>query len=176
MRNFFNLLVIVTVGCAVYYLYSTFNDATMADELPLKSYDPDSVSIDSIPEELIEPYVAYSFDLIEQWEKEEKKVEVEDDKSLVGDWFTPHSAPCPNIFFRGDMTFSMWDWDYGNDENIYSTGTYEVKGDSVYLHHKSGAISVLRHWKAVNEDENYYLSDGDGEDGWKYWLVKRNYK
>lgn len=126
-------------------------------------------------EEHDDDYVEYSMELIEQWQKEEQNEENRyNDNVLVGDWFTPHSAMCPNVFFRKDGTFSMWDWNSEAEKEEYLTGTYKTKGDSVYLHCKNGRTKSFRLWNASKEDNNYYLSLGGGNNGYAYWLVKGN--
>lgn len=141
---------------------------------PQKDFSCQSVQTPQV-QNTDDDYVEYSMELIEQWQKEEQNEENRyNDNVLVGDWFTPHSAMCPNVFFRKDGTFSMWDWNSEAEKEEYLTGNYTTKGDSVYLHCKNGRTKSFRHWKATENDCNNYLSLDDGNNGYAYWLVKGN--
>ena len=141
---------------------------------PVTVWSLDSVEDDTVDAEAIraeyfhydEEYVEYSMELIDKWQKEENNEKDRyNDKVLYGDWFMPHTAACPNVFFRKDRTFSMWDIDGKHD--VYITGSYSIKGDSVYLKCKSGQTISLRYWDGNVGDGNMYLSKGDDNTGWR---------
>lgn len=181
MKKIFLIIFVILITCTSFWVTSSKRSTGVVEPTLSTTY--------SIADEKHhKDYVEYSSELIDTWQKNEANEKNRyNDQSLYGDWFTPHSAPCPNIFFHKDNTFSMWDME--GDTDVYRVGKFSVKNDSVYLHCKNGKMIVLRHWRACADGKakKYQLEDSDNvwsdidyvEDqyyitGNGYWLVKGN--
>ena len=100
--------------------------------------------------------------------------DVYNDNILYGYWFKPHEASYVNIYFHKNNIFEMKYYTTsttGDVENIYKTGTFMVKGDSVYLTSADGWKLSVRYWDPWKNGAGKYLTKNEHQAD-EIYLVK----
>ncbi len=92
----------------------------------------------------------------------------ENNKELIGTWFTPHVASV-NIKFNTDQTFEFNDYNESKKSEELHTGSFELTKDILTLHYSDRQKQDFKFYKGEHGDDRYYIKNST------HYFIKQDY-